>query len=150
MSETTDKETEETLASTQESYIIPRSVEEDEEAGTVTVSINVSDLPEGTSAIALPNGEIVELGDGETVKITVSKDDLDDSGVFEIVAIDDEGMLLANCNVQVSSDVLTRLADIEDIGGSFLSVLLWILGGAAVAGGLAVAIYLTLKKRKNN
>ena len=65
------------------------------------------------------------------------------------MALDDEGTPLASYAVQTSNGDLMNLSDVEKIGGSFLTVLLWILGGIAASGGIALAAYLIWKRRKS-
>ena len=132
--------------------ITPKAVEVNDDTDTVIITIDVGDLPEGTAAIELPDGTVVDIGSANTVRITVGRDDLGEDGTVAVVALDEEGVALANCFIQVGDlPEETRLIDLsgaEEVGSSLLSVVLWILGGALAMGIIALAVYLILRKRR--
>jgi hypothetical protein len=132
--------------------ITPKDVEVNDDTDTVIITIDVGDLPAGTAAIELPDGTVVDIGGANTVRITVGRDDLDEDGTVAVVALDEEGVALANCFIQVGDlPEETRLIDLsgaEEVGSSLLSVVLWILGGALAMGIIALAVYLILRKRR--
>ena len=127
-----------------EKEIVPIRVEENEEAGTVTIEINVSDLPEGTAAVRLPNGEIVKLDGSDTLRVEIKKSDIGDDGLLLLTAIDEEGTPLGAYAVQLTQfSILDTSSAWEDIW----SVLKWVLIGMGGLGAAGAAVYLIMKKR---
>jgi len=128
--------------------ITPKTVKENKDVGTVTIVINVSDFPEGTVAVRLPDGTVINMDSGETIEMTIYIADLNADGVIQIAALDNEGMPLGDFDVQVELEDVIGHLDVEEVGASFLTVIWWILGGLLVAGGVAVTMYLILRKSK--
>ena len=121
--------------------IVPIQVEEDEEAGTVTIEIDVSDLPEGTAAVRLPNGEIVKLDGSDTLRIEIKKSDIGDDGSLLLIALDDEGTPLSEYAVQLEQNT-------GSTGGGIWPMLMWILIGIAGVAVIGGTVYLVLRKRR--
>ena len=121
-------------------------IEENKEEGTVTIEIDVDDLPEGTTSIQLPDGQIIELGDSHTVQVTIRTEDLSEDGAVTIIALDDENTPLGSFDVQV--EAVSAISAVTEIGVGFVTVLLWIVGGLLGAGVIVLAIYVIWKKKK--
>ena len=122
--------------------IIPSDIEEDEETGTVTVEINVSDLPAGTASIKLPNGDVIEVTGSGTVQFTLNSEDMNSDGAVEIVALDGEGIPLGSMAVKIADAI-----PVASQGSGFASVLLWILIGIGGLGIAGLALYLIMRRR---
>ena len=128
--------------------IIPKSTEKHEEDGSVTITISVSDLPDGTVAIKTPSGEIIEINGLDTVEIKFSQEDISADGTFEIITIDEEGVALASFEAMVSDVNLVDTPKNENTGNSFIRVLLWILVGILMFGIIALVTILVLKNKR--
>ena len=110
---------------------------------TVIIKIVVSGLPEGTAAIRLPNGEVVELDGSDTLEVEVGLEYLSGDGSVELVALDDEGTPLG---VYDADGIMPP--DTGSAGGGVWPVLMWVLIGIAGAGAAGLAAHLTLKRRR--
>ena len=124
--------------------IEPIQVEADEEAGTVMIEIDVSDLPEGTIAVTLPNGEIVKLDGSDTLRVEINKSDIGDDGSLLLIALDDEGTPLGEYTVQLDQYKTLKTGSAWD---GIWAVLIWVFIGIIVLGAAGLATYLILKKR---
>lgn len=124
--------------------ITPIQVKENEEAETVTIEIDVSDLPEGTAAVKLPNGEIVKLDGSDSLLIEIDKSDIGDDGVIDLTALDDEGTPLGEYEVQLEQLKTQNTGSAWD---GIWSVLMWVLIGLGVLGVAGATLYLIMKKR---
>ncbi len=71
-----------------------------------------------------------------------------DNGKVQLIPIDKEGTPLGTFEVQTDNGVLIDVSDMDPAGGGIWPVLLWVIIGLAAVGGIAVAVYLILKKRK--
>ena len=128
--------------------IKPETVEKDEESGTVTLIISLSDLPKGTAAIELPNGKVVKVDEKHTVEVTVDENDLDADGMINIVALNEEGVPLADYNVQVENTDFDNLSGEVETDTNSLPAWLWIIIGLVGAGVVVLTVYLILRKGK--
>ena len=111
-------------------------------AETIIITIVMSDLPEGTAAIQLPNGEIVELDGSGAMRIEVDASDIGDDGSVELIALDEEGIPLGTSTV-IAEDMQAVDAD---TGGGVWRVLLWVFIGLAGIGGAGATVYLLWRK----
>lgn len=124
-----------------------RVVERDDKTGTVTVEIDVSNLPEGTKAIQMPNSAVIEIDGSDTIEITVSQDDLDESGSIELVLLDDEGLSLASVELQTVDETVSDINGGQ--GGGGRRVFVWLLIGLGGAGAIGGAAYLILRRKRS-
>ncbi len=108
---------------------------------TVIITIIVSDLPEGTAAVKLPDGSVVELGGGNTLEVEVGSEYLNDDGSVELIALDNEGVPLG---LYDADNIATQ--DTGSAGGVW-PVLMWVLIGIAGVGAVGAALFLIMKKR---
>ena len=113
------------------------------QTGKVVITIVISELPEGTAAIRLPNGEVVELDGSDTLEVEVGLEYLSDDGSVELVALDDEG---APLGVYDADSIIPP--DTGSAGDGVWPVLMWVLIGIAGAGAAGLAAYLILKRRR--
>ncbi len=125
--------------------IVPIQAQENEEAGTLTIEIDVSDLPEGTAAVRLPNGEVVKLDGSDTLRIEINKSNIRDDGSLLLIALDDEGTPLGEYAVQLEQ---FKTQDTGSAGGGIWPVLMWILIGIAGVGAITLVVYVVAKKRR--
>ena len=128
--------------------IKPETVEKDEESGTVTLIISISDLPKGTAAIELPNGDVVKIDDEDMIEVAIDENDLDADGMINIVALNEEGVSLADYDVQVENTDLNSLSGAAQTDTNLLPAWLLIIVGLFGAGAVALTIYLILRKGK--
>ena len=126
--------------------IIPETIDENDD-GTVTVTINTDILPQGTQSVQLPDGTAVRLTGGETLTLTVSADMID-AGKVQLVALNNEGVPLGNFEVQTDNGVLIDVSGIDTVSSGFMKTLWWILGIAAGLGIIALVAYFVLIKRR--
>jgi len=124
--------------------IEPIRVEENEEAGTVTIEIDVSDLPEGTASVRLPNGEVVNLDGSGVLLIEINKSDIGDDGSLLLTALDDEGIPLSVYAVQLEQ---YSIPGTSNTGGGVWPVLMWVLIGIGGLGIAGLATYLILRRK---
>ncbi len=115
----------------------------EDEPDTVIITIVVSQLPEGTAAIRLPNGELVEFDGSDTLEVEVGSEYLSGDGSVELVALDEEGTPLG---VYDADGIIPP--DTGNAGAGVWPVLLWVLIGIAGAAVIGGALYLTLRKRR--
>lgn len=127
-----------------EQEIVPIGAQEDEETGTVTIEIDISDLPEGTAAVRLPNGEVVKLDGSGTLLIEINKSDIGDDGSLLLTALDDEGIPLGVYAVQLEQFKTQNTSNAWD---DIWEVLMWVLIGIGVLGAAGATLYLIMKKR---
>jgi hypothetical protein len=110
------------------------------------VEIDVSTLPEGTKYIKLPSGEIVEIGDKETLQITVTEDELGEDGELEFIALDEEQTALGAVEydkVEYSMSQAETSAKIPVWKLVFWGVIILLSG----IGGTLVTLHLLVKKK---
>ncbi len=127
----------------------PLSIQADEQAGIIIVTINIDDLPKGTASIQLPSGEIIQIDmNAGTFELQISQDDLQEDGNLIILALDKENTPLGNYQLDLSDDAWQ--AGSADSGDDTISVLVWIAVTAAalVIGVLSVAMVRWNKKAK--
>ena len=127
----------------------PLSIQADEQAGVIIVTINIDDLPKGTASIQLPSGEIIQIDmNAGTFELQISQDDLQEDGNLIILALDKENTPLGNYQLDLSDDAWQ--AGSADSGDDTISVLVWIAVTAAalVIGVLSVAMVRWNKKAK--
>ena len=111
---------------------------------TVIITIVVSELPEGATAVKLPDGTVIELDGSDTMDIEVGAEQLSDDGTLELVALDDEGTPLGVYDVDGQS---IAAPDTGSAGGGIWPVLMWVLIGIGVLGAAGATLYLIMKKR---
>ena len=116
------------------------TLEPTETPDTIVITIQVSDLPKGTKAIELPNGEVVELGGSDTLDIEIGVEYLSDDGFLELTALDEEGMPLG---IYIANGIA-----VPDTGSasSIWLVLMWVLIGIGIVGAAGLAAYLVLQR----
>lgn len=129
--------------------ISPRMIETDEEAGTIIFEINVSDLPEGTTSIIMPNGETIMVGNADTLRISLSIQDIDENGILLIAALNKDGLPLASIELRTMTDTITLPRSTNE-GRDIWSVIIWVLIGLVGTGLVAGTIYKFLRIRKNS
>jgi hypothetical protein len=121
-------------------------IEENTDTGQTVIEIRVDDLPPGTTSVQLPDGTVVPLTGGDTLTLTVSADMIED-GKVQLVALDDEGVPLGNLEAQTDNDVLI---DVSDAAGGVMNALWWVLGSAAAVVIIALAVYLVMRKKRDD
>ena len=119
--------------------LTPSTVQVDEAAGTVTVVLNIADLPAGAATLKLPGGTLVEVGQGTTVTLTVKKSDLAADDTFLLTVLNENGTPLASGMVQA-----TPTAASNNLSATFW----WAAGGTAALAACAAIAYLLFKKRR--
>ena len=123
--------------------ITPDIVKRDEQTGKITIEFHINELPEGTSSIKLPGGEIIHVADSENgmISITVDENELDAAGDLQIIFLDDQEVPFGSASVEVSKNEGTE---------KYPSWLLWTIGviGVSLIAASAV-LHLGLKKRRN-
>ena len=112
---------------------------------TVVITIVVSDLPEGTTSVKLPDGSVVEFGGGNTLEVEVGSEYLNDDGTVELVALDDENTPLGEYTADVQAITVPDAGSAWDRIGPLL---MWILIGIVGVGAIALAVYVVSKKRR--
>ena len=115
-----------------------RISDHDDETGLITFEIDVSALPEGTKALQMPDGTVIEIGDGDTLEIMVTQSTLDGEEV-ELLLLDDEGLPMAPVVLQAGTDT----ADGQNDGRP---IFLWLLIGIVGIGGAGATFYLLWRK----
>ena len=124
----------------------PFSIQADERAGIFVVTINIDDLPEGTVAIQLLSGEVIQIDTKqETFEISISQEELNEAGELVIDVLDAENVPLGNYRIALTDEVWQQ--DRTENGGDSFSVLLWIALGVLVVG-IALSTLVMHKKRK--
>ena len=111
----------------------------------VVITIVVGELPEGTAAVKLPSGEVVELDESKTLKIEVDAEDLDDNGSVELIALSEEGTPLGDYTAG-DGQVIT-IPDSGSAGKGIWQVLMWVFIGIAGVGVVGLMLYLIVKRR---
>ena len=119
--------------------ITPSSVKVDGAAGTVTILLNPADLPAGATALKLPDGTVVEVGEGDSVSLTINESDLAADGTFLLTVLDENGMPLASGTVQA--------IPIAGADSNLSATFWWVAGGTSVLAIAAAAAYLLLRKK---
>ncbi len=123
--------------------ITPDIVKRDEQTGKITIELHINELPEGTSSIKLPDGEVIHVTDAENgmISITVDENELDAAGDLQIIFLDDQEVRFGSASVEVSKNEGTE---------KYPSWLLWTIGviGVSLIAASAV-LHLRLKKRRN-
>ena len=125
------------------------SIIEDEKNSTVIVEIIVSDLPAGTTSIKLPNGDIIEIGNRDTIQVEILQEHIDENGSMSVVALNEEGDPLATVELEATSEMIA-LPSSADAWSGIWSVLKWILIGLAGLGLVIFAVYIIFRNRKND
>ena len=123
--------------------ITPAIVKRDEQTGKITIELHINELPEGTSSIKLPGGEIIHVADAENgiISITVDENELDAAGDLQIIFLDDQEVPFGSASVKVSKNEGTQ---------EYHSWLLWATGAIGVSLIAASAVlHLRQKKRRN-
>ena len=131
---------------TQTGEDIPDTGDESPEATstpeTVIITIVLADLPEGTTAVKLPDGSIVELNGEDTKDIKVDAEQLSDDGSLELIALDDEGKTI---DKYVVNKEAIDTSDTANSGNGIWTVLVWALIGIGLIAA-ALALYLMMRK----
>ncbi len=123
--------------------ITPGIVKRDDQTGKITIELNIDELPEGTSSIKLPGGEIIYVADSENgiISITVDENELDAAGDLQIIFLDDQEVPFGSVSVKVSKNEGTE---------KYPSWLLWTIGAIGVSLiAASAALHLRQKKRRN-
>lgn len=125
----------------------PVSIHTDERAGMVVATINIDDLPEGTTAIRLPSGQIIQIDTKQgMLELSISQNDLNEYGELMIVALDKEDIPLGNYQIDLSNEVVWR-ADLTDSGAGILSVIAWIVAALVIVAA-SVAVVKWVKNKR--
>ncbi len=112
------------------------------QTGMLTITIDVSSLPEGTASVVLKDGTEVKPDESGKLTFAVSEADFN-SGAVLITVLDAEGTPLGAYVVQGGSEAASA-----DWGGGIISALLWILGGLLIASLGVAAVVLVLRRKK--
>ncbi len=128
--------------------ISPEVIEQDEDTGNIVVEIDVDELPEGATAIRLPDGEIVSIEDAVDgkLRLEISEDDLNADGALKITILNDEDIALGTYRIPVM-DSGGQLV-IPDTGYSNHSFWLWIFIGIGVLMMGMLTVFIFLKKKQ--
>ena len=122
----------------------PVSVEEDSETGVIVVDINIADLPDNATSIKLASGELITIDRTQgTLRIEISRDELNDNGELEIMALNDN-ILLASLKIAVAEGKATAKTPATGIP----PMLIWIPLGIVVSGMVTAVVVIILKKRR--
>ena len=124
--------------------IAPAAIDQDETTGTISIEIEINSLPEGTTGIQMPDGEVIRLTDalGGKVRLEISEDDLQD-GAFIITSLDDEDTPLGSCRIQVLG--AGRQLDTGN-SNTGAAAWVWILIGIAIVG-LGIFVMLIILRK---
>ena len=127
----------------------PLSVEYDEKTGELVVGIRREDLLEGVTALRLPSGEIIEVDTApNSLKLTVSREAIDEAGDLVLVALDAEHNPMARHLVHLSEDAWKDGAA-HNGKTAFGSLPVWIAAGVlALAAAVASMRIVRGKKTK--
>ncbi len=126
----------------------PSHVEKNEETGVITVVLDLSMLPEGTTAIQLENGSIIPVDAGSsTVKFEISGKDVDEDGTVKIMAVGQDGVPLGTYILQVT-DADKAVSGVINNANGKMPILPWMIGMLAVAAVGAAVTVVILRKRK--
>lgn len=130
--------------------IAPAVIEQDEETGVIVVEIDVEALPEGTEAIQLPNGEVVNVADASNGKIRmeISEDELNEDGQLLITVLGIEETALGTYSVPVMDKDGKLLIPDTGYGVNGVAVWLWILIGIAILAVGSFTVFIILKKKQ--
>ena len=93
----------------------------------------------------MPNGTVIEIDGSDTIEITVSQDDLDESGSIELVLLDAEGLSLASVELQTADETVSDINGGQ--GGSGRRVFVWLLIGLVGVGVIGGGAYMIIRKR---
>ena len=115
--------------------ITPYAIEE--ENGTYIIEISVDNLPEGTSAIQTPDGQVVSVDDAETIRIMVPEENISENGTVEIVVLNNENSPLGVYGVQLDNGQ-------ERTGNA----LLWIVIGIVLTGIMKGIFFIIIINRR--
>ena len=122
--------------------LVPVRVEEDSATGMLVIEISIADLPENTTTIKLANGEVIDVDrTQETLRLEISRDDLNASGELEFTVMN-EGIPLTTLKIAVAGETPPQNA----VAG-ILSVLIWIAVGLGVLGLATVIAVIAIKNR---
>lgn len=125
-------------------------IEKNEETGIITVVLELSMLPEGTTAIRLENGDVFPIdAENRAVQFEISEKDVHEDGTIKIIAINMEEIPLGSYILQVTNVDEAVSGALNDAGGS-VSILLKMIGilVAAAIGAVVIAVILRKMKKK--
>ena len=116
----------------------------------IVVEIDVEALPEGTEAIQLPNGEVVNVADASNGKIRmeISEDELNEDGQLLITVLGIEETALGTYSVPVMDKDGKLLIPDTGYGVNGVAVWLWILIGIAILAVGSFTVFIILKKKQ--
>lgn len=122
------------------------SVQEDESAGLIVVTINSDDLPDGITAIKLPSGENTQIYTAQKMlQLRIRQSDLNDLGVLEIIALDKDKLPLGKYQIDLSNFVWQEGAAQR---GSDYSMLFWLAMAVLIIGAASAVILMKFKKKQ--
>ncbi len=130
---------------------VQADVVNEDKNGNVTIEININDLPEGTKAVYTSNGEVVEFGDSETIKITVGKEEVSEDGSIELVVLDEDNIPLGSVTVEMNitePSAQAVLNETESNGIGFTNIFFIVIGGVAFIGAALAVIYIVLARKR--
>ncbi len=127
---------EETTTSVTAINITPNNIDKNEATGIFTITINVKDLPEGTTAIQSKNGTVVYLNGSDTVEMQVFAAELDVNGKLQFTTINDQEIPIGLFDLQI-----------EQTGGT-LPAYLWIIIIVVIILAAGLIIFLIIRKKR--
>ncbi|MGI6113135.1 MAG: InlB B-repeat-containing protein, partial [Mahellales bacterium] len=126
----------------------PASIQVDEATGSMLISIDMASLPEGTTAIKLPSGEIISIdANARVLKLQLSPNEWEKYEHLVLVALNDERIPLGSYVIDLSEETWQQIGTAESSSG-FMSMLTWIAVGVLAIGGMITAIFIFLSKKK--
>ncbi len=108
----------------------------------------MASLPEGTTAIKLPSGEIISIdANARVLKLQLSQNEWEKYEHLVLVALNDEHIPLGSYVIDLSEETWQQIGTAESSSG-FMSMLTWIAVGVLAIGGMITAIFIFLSKKK--
>ena len=126
---------------TEKNIIATTSADVDDETGIITLEIAISNFPDNTVSIMLPDGKIIGIAEAVNgmLRISIREDELNSDGELELVIIDDFKVAFGSVITQVS---------FNDKKTVWPFILAGFIGLTLVAGGLLIRIRQTSRNRQ--
>lgn len=125
----------------------PLSIQKDEKTDKIVLTFLMDDLPEGSTAIKLPSGEIIQIDrTHNSFEFFIDQEDINKDGKMMITALDQEHTPVGNYLIDLSDNVWQN--DTFNGRAGFDSILIWIVAGVLVIGGGMTAMFVFLSKKK--
>jgi len=123
----------------------PLAIQSDE-PGMLIVTISTDDLPEGTTAIRLQSGQIIQIDTTkETFELELNQEDIADTGEFEVVALNSENMPLSKWRIDLTNETSTQ--NTLESRPSLPSIWFWAAGVPVIGAAIAASV-IWHRKRK--